>query len=199
MAMKGIGKIGKASGKDASDAMVLKGEKALRRKLKALDQKIAARIALQGTRKQMQALAKQMKQDIPGRFKEARKGIGWKATKGRAATRRNGFQAAIAKAGVGVGIKKGRRLNAIFRKIKAQDDKAARGGRPGIGMGKFNFHWWIKGTKSRFTKGGKATGNTGARMPGFAAKSARKARGKMHIAGLREYRKRLLVEVEKLP
>lgn len=192
--VKGFAKIGKAHAQSESDAIVLRGEKKLRRTLKTLEEKAAARIALAGTRKQVQELAKQMKRDIPGRFKTARKSIGWKATKGRAASKRNGKQAAIAKAGVGVGMKRQKRIALIAKQ------KAARAGRPGVGIGVGNFHWYIKGTgwkSARVTRSGRDLGTTRAEAPGFAGKAARKAKGKIHLAGLREYRKRLTAEVAK--
>lgn len=191
MAIKGTAKIGKAHAQAQSDALVLAGEKALMRALKRLDEKGSKNIAFKGTRKQVQALAKQMKQDIPSRFKNARKGIGWRATKGRAASKRNNKRAAVAKAGVKVGIKKA--------KIKAlgEQHKASRGDRPGVGIGAANFQWWIRQTRSRRTNAGKYTGQMGGYLPGFAGKSAKRAAGKMHLAGLREYRKQLVIEAKK--
>jgi hypothetical protein len=191
MAIKGAGKIGKAHAQGKSDALVLEGEKALMRALKYLDEKASKNIAYKGTRKQVQALAKQMKQDIPSRFKNARKGVGWRATKGRAASSRNNKRAAVAKAGVKVGIKKA--------KIKAlgEQHNASRGGRPGVGIGAANFQWWIRRTRARRTHAGKYTGQMGGHLPGFAGKSAKRAAGKMHLAGLREYRKQLNAEAKK--
>jgi len=191
MAIRGASKIGKAHAQGQSDALVLDGEKALMRALKYLEEKASKNIAFKGTRKQVQALAKQMKQDIPSRFKNARKGIGWRATKGRAASKRNNKRAAVAKAGVKVGIKKAR------IKSLGEQHKASRGDAPGVGIGAANFQWWIRRTRSRRTNAGKYTGQMGGYMPGFAGKSAKRAAGKMHIAGLREYRKQLLIEAKK--
>lgn len=170
---------------------VLEGEKELIRALKRLGEKSAVQIALYATRKQVQELAKQMKRDIPSQLKTARKSIGWKATKGRAASKRNNEQAAIAKAGVGVGMKRQKRLALI------EKQKAARAGRPGVGIGVGNFHWWIKGTSDRVTSAGVSTGSTRANSPGFAGKALQKAKSKVQQAGLKEYRKRLVEAVAK--
>jgi len=183
MAIKGTAKIGKAHAQAQSDALVLSGEKALMRALKRLDEKGSKNIAFKGTRKQVQALAKQMKQDIPSRFKNARKGIGWRATKGRAASKRNNKRAAVAKAGVKVGIKKAK-IEALGKQHNASRVGANGKKAPGVGIGAASFQWWIRQTRSRRTNAGKYTGQMGGYMPGFAGQVGKTSGRKNAPGGL---------------
>jgi hypothetical protein len=166
------------------------GEKKLDRKLAKLGDKVSGNVALAGTRKSVQVLAKAMKRAIPARFKEARKGVGWKATKGRAASSRNKEQAAVAKAGVKVGRKKAQ-IEALG---KAQADSRKSAGLRGVGIGANNFQWWIKGTKSRSGP----RGSMPAKMPGFAASVATANKGAMKAASVIAMKKKLQTEVAKL-
>jgi len=192
MAARGFGSIGKQQTAAGAHKAALAGRKELARKLKSLGGKGAVRIAQAGVRKSVQVLAKAIKKDVPSRFKNARKGIGWKAIKGRGVSKyRKTAVAAEAKAGVGVGMRKAKRLKL------AAEHKAARGNKRGAGIGAGNFHWWVESTKPRHTKGGRYTGWTRANMPGFAAKAAMKSKAAIFTAVAKETRKRLLIEARK--
>ena len=167
------------------------GDKRLDRKLKELGGKAAKRIAQAGVRKSVQVVAKAIKRDIPSRFKNARKGVGWRATMGRAASKYGGARAAVAKAGVGVGMKKAKR-----EKLAAEHN-ASRNDMPGVGIGAGNFHWWVIGTKNRRTRGGRRTGRMRARMPGMAQRAAEKSAGPIKTAMAKEVSRQLLKEAAK--
>ena len=174
------------------DGFSVYGDKQLDRKLKSLKEKTAKRIAHAGVRKGVQTLAKFIKKDVPSRFKNARKGVGWKATKGRKASKyRLKNVAAQAKAGVGVGVKARRR-----KILKAADVKAGPRTGKGIGIGWGNFHWWVLGTKNRTTRGGKSTGSTKEQMPGFAAKAAAKSKSAVKTAMAKEVARQLVKDVK---
>ncbi len=192
MAPRGFAKIGKQQAAAGAHKRAVLGEKALARKIKHLGGKGAVNIAQAGIRGSVQELAKVIKRDVPSRFKQARKGVGWKATKGHAVSkRRKNAVAAEAKAGVGVGMKKKKR-EALVKK-----HKASRAGRPGAGIGPGNFHWWVIGTKQRYTRGGKYTGWTRSYIPGFATKAAMKGKAAIFVRSQKSMRTRLLFEAKK--
>lgn len=111
----------------------LTGYRSLDRKLKRMRKTAAGRAVSAGLRKAGQDLAKKVKAEIPSRFKEARKGVGWRKVK--------------RKVEVKVGARVGKRKN-----IKQKD----RTGRKGVGLSAANLHWLLLGTKQRYTgrKGG---------------------------------------------
>ena len=174
-------------------AVSIYGDKKLDRKLKELKTKAADRIAFAGVRKSVQVLAKFIKKDVPSRFKNARKGVGWRATKGRKASKyRKNDVAPQSKAGVGVGV------NAKKRGALKKDlAKTKRTGKPGVGIGYNNFHWWVIGTNNRVTRTGRSTGSTRAMMDGFAMNAAKKARSAIRTAMAKEVSRQLIKEVSR--
>lgn len=96
--------------------------------------RVGARTAVQkGMRKAGSNLAKRVKSQIPSRYKNVRKSIGWRALKVSEAPEGG------VKIGAKVGIKK--------KKWKA----AKRSSRSGTGISPANVHWWFTGTDERFT------------------------------------------------
>lgn len=184
--MKGVSKVAKLHAQSILDKSLLDGEKELRRRLLTLEHKTAIKIAIKGSRKGVQFLAKEIKKEIPSRFKQARKGIGWKAKRATKKTH------AISKAGVAVGKKK-TNLQALQAELANMRGKSR-----GVGIGPANFHWWILGTDQRFTKKGHPTGKMPARMPGLARQVAARSQQGVKIAILRELRKQLFAEVKKM-
>lgn len=105
-----------------------------------LRQSVQTRITRSAQRTAMSVVAKEIKKQIPGRYKDARKAIGSSVKKGKS-------KLVEAKAGVGVGYK---------RKKRERDDEKraskAKGKRRGVGISANNIHWMILGTKSRKQK-----------------------------------------------
>jgi hypothetical protein len=169
------------------------GDKRLDRKLKSLEKKAADRIAHAGVRKSVQVIAKAIKKEVPSRFKNARKGIGWKATKGHKASKyRKNTVKPQSKAGVGVGMKKAKRKQLLgeFRRSRTYPQK-------GVGIGAGNFHWWVIGTNDRTTRRGTTTGSTRARMSGMAIKAAMSSKGAIKTAMAKEVSRQLIKEARK--
>lgn len=111
----------------------LTGYRSLDRKLKHMRKSAAGRAVTAGLRKAGQDLTKKVKAEIPSRFKDARKGVGWRKVK--------------KKVEIKVGARVGKRKN-----LKVKD----RTGRKGVGISAANLHWLFLGTKNRYTgkKGG---------------------------------------------
>ena len=109
-------------------------QKNIRRLQEALPKKIA-RKALAEVGK---AGVKRIKAAIPGRYRGVRKAMKWRQKK----LRYNKGQPSI-KIGAGVGKAK--------VQGEATTQKNNREGRPGVGFGPQNIHWWFLGTRKRFT------------------------------------------------
>jgi hypothetical protein len=163
----------KSLGAAHADAITIKGEKELLAKLEMLHKSSAYRAVKAGASKSMQVAAKAIKKAIPPKYKEARKGIGWKAAKGKSGLQKGVFRA---RAGVGVGVKRS--------KIQAAK-KADRKGRKGVGIGAANFHWLVLGTSFRTTEAGRNTGSTKPEFPGFATKAIAPVKSQMLAASIR--------------
>jgi hypothetical protein len=169
------------------------GDKQLDRKLKELGGKAADRIAHAGVRKSVQVIAKAIKKKVPSRFKNARKGIGWKATKGRKASKyRKNAVAPQSKAGVGVGMKKAKR-----KRLIAEHKKSRIGKKRGVGIGAGNFHWWVLGTNDRVNRKGVNLGGTKPMMPGMAINAANSVKGAITTAMAKEVSRQLIKETAK--
>jgi hypothetical protein len=142
------------------------GDKLLIRKLRQLHKSSAYRATKAGGSKAMQIAAKAIKRAVPAKMKAARKGVGWKAGQ-----RRGVKDSYSARAGVGVGIKRG--------KFAATD----RAGRKGVGIGPANFHWVIlPNPKLRTLKSGQSTGRRKVTLPNFVSKAVRPVLGQMRLA-----------------
>lgn len=114
----------------------------LQRVFREFKRSAANRIAGPAVRKSASFAAKQVKAEIPSRYKAIRKAIGWRSIKTR-------FNAGAVGAKVGAAVG------------KAVPQPKARTGRKGVGIGKRNIHWWFLGTAERRQKAGRRTG----RMP----------------------------------
>ena len=116
----------------------IEGLQRLRNSLKELDKKVRDKITRASMTASLRIIAKAIKSEVPSRWKEGRKAIGFSFRKGKASSRHKGVT--FAKAGVGAGIKKAKRQ-------KAGNSR----GKPGVGMGASNFHWFVLGTAERST------------------------------------------------
>jgi len=121
--------------------MPIEGAYSLLKNLQTLNDKAIKAVASAGLRKEAQETAKVVKADIPSRYKDARKAIGWRFSKGKKAWTGHIF----AKAGTGVGFRKGTKRRAAAFATKD------RNGRKGVGIGVPNIHWFYTGTDHRFT------------------------------------------------
>lgn len=181
-ALARLGKAQAASAQAVLDKQVLKGEKELRRRIRALEVGAAKKVMAPATRDYMKVTAKHMRREIPSRFKNARKGIGWRFRKGRQ------HQKVTAKVGVHVG-KKMNKLDGIQEQVSTN-----RRGRGGVGIGARNIHWLILGTGARFRRDGSPTGSMPATMPNFASRVAASSKSESKVAMLRRAR----IELRKL-
>ena len=166
-----------------ASAWQLIGEKELQRTLKRMRTTASYRVVQAGGKKAVQLAAKAMRKKIPSRFKEARKGVGWRAAK----TRSTSNSTFTAKAGVAVGKKKST-LRALG---ETRASRRARG-KSGVGIGPNNFHWWVTGTPHR-----RKNGKMRAQMPNFASDAVRPVLGQMRAAQLAGSKVQLKKEVAK--
>lgn len=107
--------------------------KALQKGLEQLKESVQKRIARGALRKAMTVVSKAIRTRIPSPWKDVKKLIGTRMLK-----RAVGSEIA-GKVGVGVG-----------KKSKRAKKKKDRTGRPGVGVGPENVHWFILGTGKRF-------------------------------------------------
>lgn len=146
------------------------GIEGLDKQLKNLfDTKTANKIARNALAKGARAVKSAIQSHVPSGQKEMRGAIGSRVGSGKGRGRTNGIT--TAKAGAAVGL-------------KSTGERMSRGkGRPGVGIGARNIHWWILGTMDRYTgmqrkrrrlKSGKA-----AVVDAKATGNPRKYRGKM--------------------
>ena len=112
-------------------------------------------------------LAKAIKAEVPSKWKEGRKAIGFSFIRGKGKFTGTTF----AKAGVGAGLKKKARE-------KREASKGGRNGRKGVGIGVANFHWFILGTAERET----GSKRVGAHRRGVKNKRVATG-GKVHKTG----------------
>lgn len=99
------------------------------------------RIARKAIPKGLRPITKAIKAQIPPKYKSLKQAIGQRFSKDKGGERKGLFSA---KVGVGVGKKK-------------RSKKRNRTGRPGVGAGIENAHWFVLGTGERQT-GGKTAG-----------------------------------------
>lgn len=126
-----------ATKKGASD--VLTGDKKVLRMLGKLAKPTARRrVMMAGLREAAKHGNKHVKSQIDSDEKEIRKAIKWRALKTTES------KEAAVKFGAGVGK----------RKVSTKQ----REGRPGVGIGVNNIHWWFMGTRARVNKNGRSTG-----------------------------------------
>lgn len=117
----------------------ISGLEKVRFKLKELDKKVQDKLSRESITASLKVIAKAIKSEVPSGWKEGRKAIGWSFRKGGSRSRHSGVT--FAKAGVGAGVKKARRMKG----------GKSREGRKGVGQSASNFHWFVLGTKERST------------------------------------------------
>lgn len=147
------------------------------------------RIIKAGLRKEGQETVKILKRNIPSKFKQARKGIGYSFGRRGARFTLN----SILKVGVKVGKKTA--YTEALGVIRRAQRKAS--GKKGVGIGGENLHWPILGTKPRFTKAGHYTGRMPSMMPDFVINNVSVNKSILAIAFATGARKQLLKEAYK--
>lgn len=124
----------------------IEGLQQLQKNLKAFDKKVQDKITRSSMTASLRIIAKAIKSEVPSAWKNGRKAIGYSFRKGKSTSRHKGI--IFAKAGVGAGIKKEKR-------IKNAAKSKRRGGKgdeiKGVGIGVGNFHWFVLGTAARST------------------------------------------------
>lgn len=126
---------------------------ALRKGLEHFKESTQKRIVRGGVSKALRVLSKGIKGKVPPQFKDLKKVIGTRMAKAAAGSNIGG------KVGAGVGIK------AKKKEEQKQKRDKKREGRPGVGIGAENVHWFIMGTDERTKKGGAPTGKMPAQVP----------------------------------
>lgn len=159
----------------------LSGDKDLLKSLRAVDDAMFNKVAPAGLRGYLRTTAAGIKSEIPGDYKEARKGVHYRFVKRDKRTRQT-----MAKAGSQVGIKKAR------RETLGEQAQAKRGKRPGVGISVNNLHWAILGTSERQRKDGRRTGRMDPLLPGVVSRGTYKTR-QQALAKFRELSKKELV------
>ena len=112
------------------------GDKQFDRRLRQLPEKVQKKLAKASLTAGLRVLVKAIKAEIPSTWKEGRKAIGQRVTRGKAGASK-GIH--FSKAGVGVGLRKSKKAAVARKKGK------------GVGIGATNFHWFILGTEDRWT------------------------------------------------
>jgi len=126
---------------------VVMGERQVRRALSQMRVSVQGRITRAAQRTALSGLAKEIKAKLPGKYKEARRGIGSSLKRGV-----NGVH--VGKAGVAVGIR-GSRRKKLMERAKSQTGERQR---KGVGVSFSNIQWFIMGTKNRTLKKGSERG-----------------------------------------
>ena len=107
----------------------------LQKRFRKLEAKVQTKLVKAAVTAGGRVVVKAIKRNIPSNLKDGRKAIGFRFSKGKGAHSGKTF----AKAGVGVGLKKSKKAG------------KSRTGRPGVGVGASNLHWFIMGTEERST------------------------------------------------
>lgn len=126
---------------------VVMGERQVQKALEHMRVSVQNRITRSAQRTALSGLAKEIKAKLPGKYKEARRGIGSSLKKGV-----NGVH--VGKAGVAVGIRGARRRKLAERAAAQKGERK----RKGVGITFNNIQWFIMGTKERRLKKGSALG-----------------------------------------
>lgn len=112
------------------------GDRALRRKLKNLRSSVQRKVGKAAIRSGASVAAKEVKRQIPSRWKDARKSIGWSFKKNK---KTNLFEAKI---GVAVGKKRAK----LLAQQRKQHSKRKAEGKKGAGIGANTAQWAVVGT-----------------------------------------------------
>lgn len=127
----------------------------------------------------LNAIGAQIRKDLDPKAIEAKKSVRSRFKAGR--------RKIVAKVGFGVGP----------RNKKRTDMKPRAKGRPGVGIGPNNVHWWISGTGPRRNRYG-PTGSMPAMQPGLARLAAARVTVSMSSKMAKSAAKQLNKEVAKL-
>ena len=141
----------------------MEGLPELLRNIETLKARAMRSVMAAGLRKEGQEAAKIIKQETPSRYKDARKLIGWRMAKAKGQSK----DTQLAKAGTGVGFRKGTK-----KRSKALQ-KGDRSGKKGVGIGLRNLHWFFVGTGSRVDKQGRETGKMPAVLTSVSSIASR--------------------------
>lgn len=161
-----------------SQQAILTGVEELDAMLKAVGTKVGNRAARAVLAKAVRLAVKKIKAKVPSSQKSVRKAIG-----GNVKKRKGGADRGLttAKAGAAVGMKSKARL------------KSKRGGKPGVGIGPENVHWFILGTDERTVK---STGQNVGKMPAHPIIKEAMAAGGGEIVALMKRELRPAIERE---
>lgn len=140
---------------------ILTGVKELDETLAKLKIGAANKIARPAVRKGGTVLLKKMKAGVPPNMKDAKRALGMVVDSKGGVSRKD----PRAKVGVAVG------------KASKALPRGKRAGRPGVGIGGRNLHWWILGTDER------TTGSKRVRSKGVAKGTRTLTGGKVHRTG----------------
>lgn len=153
---------------------IVTGVKELDKQLKKLDRKTNNKVARAALSKGASVGAKAVKKEIPSLQKSARKAIGH-------STKKRSGAVTVAQFGT-----TGKRT-ASTKKAKSPSG--------GVGISKYNIHWYLMGTKDRYHKNGRFTG----RMPAndAVASGAKKAKPQIKKAMIERAKAVLAKEVAK--
>lgn len=124
----------------------LTGVKDLDKALKELAGSKVKKIARSAISKGMRVLAKAIKQQIPPKYKSAKKAIGSRFSKAKGGESKGQVQA---KVGAAVGMPKFRKKKGAWEKNKQH--VASKHSGSGVGISAANIHWAILGTSERKT------------------------------------------------
>lgn len=169
------------------------GLDAILKRMETLKQSSKVAVMRSAIRGGLNAIGKQMKAEVDPQVKLGRKAVKSRFKKGK-------FEI-TAKVGFGVGKKS--------KKAKVLNRKGNRKG--GVGIDANNIHWWVAGTKQRFTGTGKGRAKRGNRpkpvmdrgampaiQPGLARIAYAKARGEVKAEMIKRGALQLEKEVKKL-
>lgn len=154
------------------------------------------RIVKSGLRKEGQQAVKILKRNIPAKFKQARKGIGYSFGRRGARFTVN----TILKVGVKVGKKTA--YTEALGAARSLTRKAS--GKKGVGIGAENLHWPILGTKPRYVNNGWGikgnriyVGRMKSMMPSFVIKNVMSSKELLKTAFYVGARQQMLKELYK--
>jgi len=155
------------------------GLTAIIKRMESLSDRGKVSVMRSAIRTGLNAIGKQIRRDLDPKAKDAAKSVRSRFKAGR--------RKIIAKVGFGVGPRNKKRTDLTPRAA----------GRPGVGIGPNNVHWWISGTALRRNRYG-STGAMPAMQPGLARLAAVKAEVSMSSKMAKAAARQLEKEVAKL-
>ena len=139
------------------------GVKELDRNIEKLTEKVQKKVATAAVRKGLQAAVKGIKAEIPSKYKDARKAVGWSFKVDRS-RKSDTYGQKVGK----VGSKVGKKLSKLKEWGIKQKEKRKSAGKRGAGIGPNNLHWFITGTRRMKPK-----------LPGLATRGMRSAKSQI--------------------